>query len=110
MYSSTASGTDPGSKNEADSGLFLGIFFTIMTIIAAGAVCCLYQRIVVAIVLIKEGSKAVASSYSTVFFPIIPLIFQIGIFAMFASVAVNIQFIGSRDDTGIQAALHVRTH
>lgn len=52
--------------------------------------------------------RAVASAYSTVFFPIAPLFFEIGILAMFASVAANIQFYGSLDDDGTQIALHVR--
>lgn len=51
--------------------------------------------------------RAVASAYSTVFFPIVPLFFEIGIFAMWASVSMNIQFYSSRDNDGTQAGLHV---
>jgi len=91
-------------KEGKGDNLFLGIFFTILSIVAAVIVYFFRAKIVVAIALIKEGSQAVASSYSTVFFPIIPLIFQIGIFGMFASVAVNIQFFSS---TEIQTALQL---
>jgi len=91
----------------ATNGLITGVMFIILTLVMVLCVYLARHKIAVAIALIKEGSKAVASSYSTVFFPIVPMIFQIGIFAIFASVLVNIQFIGSHDDDGIRAALHL---
>ncbi|XP_031637217.1 CTL-like protein 2 [Contarinia nasturtii] len=76
--------------------------------IAIGIIVTVYVqrvKIAVSIALIKEGSKAVASSYTTLFLPIIPLIFQIVNFTLFIKVCANIQYIGTRDQQIIRGAL-----
>lgn len=47
----------PYSEDEATSGLIWGIICAILTIITAAGVYCFRKNIVVAIALIKEGSK-----------------------------------------------------
>lgn len=49
--------TGGNSQNESQSGLIWGICFAVLTIIFAVGVYCFRQKIVVAIALIKEGSK-----------------------------------------------------
>ncbi|XP_022906177.2 choline transporter-like 2 isoform X1 [Onthophagus taurus] len=66
--------------------VILGLLFLIVVF--------LRKRIVLAIALIQEGSKAVSSTTSALFFPIIPWILQFGVICYTIAVAVYISTVG----------------
>ncbi|XP_076274430.1 choline transporter-like 2 isoform X2 [Rhynchophorus ferrugineus] len=69
------------SKTKRDIFLVLIIAVAIVLAIILLVLIFLRKRIVMAIALVKEGSKAVGSVTSVLFFPIVPWIFQFGIIA-----------------------------
>ncbi|XP_075226187.1 choline transporter-like 2 [Lycorma delicatula] len=72
----------------------LSIFSAVLFIIAVLVLIFLRQRISIAITLIKEGSKAVSSVLSALFFPVFPWVFQMAVVFYFIVVAVNLASIG----------------
>ncbi|XP_061511125.1 choline transporter-like 2 isoform X4 [Anopheles gambiae] len=56
--------------------LWILIALSVILIVLLLVVLVLRKRIVIAIALLKEGSKAVSASFSTVFFPLVPWILQ----------------------------------
>ena len=66
------------------AGIILSIVFIVLFLI----ILVLRKRINLAIALIKEASRAVGSMISTLFFPIIPWILQLFVFAWFVAVAL----------------------
>ncbi|KRT83761.1 hypothetical protein AMK59_3922 [Oryctes borbonicus] len=79
------------------SGTWLGLLiaFSIILGILLIVVIFLRKRIVLAIALIKEGSKAVSSCTSALFFPILPWILQLGVIAYVIAVAIYLSTVGS---------------
>ncbi|XP_031621566.1 CTL-like protein 2 isoform X4 [Contarinia nasturtii] len=75
--------------------LTLGIVAAIVLIIILLVVLVLRKRILIAIALVKEGSKVVSSIYSTVFFPIFPWILQIIVTAFAVAVGLYLSSIGT---------------
>lgn len=100
-----------------DTWLYLGIAAAVVLVIILLLVLVLRKRIVIAIALVKEGSKyvkckyllmnnefmvnfflsfrVVSSIYSTVFFPIFPWIFQIAVTAFAVAVGLYLASIGT---------------
>ena len=68
--------------------LAAGIFLTIVFVVLFLIILVLRKRINLAIALIKEASRAVGSMISTLFFPVIPWILQLFVFAWFVAVAL----------------------
>ncbi|XP_055298745.1 choline transporter-like 2 isoform X4 [Sitodiplosis mosellana] len=75
--------------------LVFGIVAAVLLLIILLVVLVLRKRIVIAIALVKEGSKVVSSIYSTVFFPIFPWIFQIAVTAFAIAVGLYLASIGT---------------
>ncbi|XP_066258139.1 choline transporter-like 2 isoform X2 [Euwallacea similis] len=69
------------SKQKRDLLLATFIIVVLILVIVLLVLLFLRKRIVLAIALIKEGSKAVSSVTSVLFFPIIPWIMQLGVVA-----------------------------
>ena len=57
----------------------------------------LRQRIIIAIGLIEEGSKAVGTMFSSLFFPIIPWLFQVVVIGWFLLVSLYLSSWGSQE-------------
>lgn len=74
---------DPTDSYKTRKNIFLAIFIIVVVILAIVLLVLIFlrKRIVLAIALIKEGSRAVSSVTSVLFFPIIPWILQIGVVA-----------------------------
>lgn len=100
---------------DKNTWLYLGIAAAVVLVIILLVVLVLRKRIVIAIALVKEGSKyvnwtifqrikliydnfssfrVVSSIYSTVFFPILPWIFQIAVTAFAVAVGLYLASIG----------------
>ncbi|KAK9719051.1 Plasma-membrane choline transporter [Popillia japonica] len=79
------------------SGTWMGLLiaFSILLAILLLVVIFLRKRIVLAIALIKEGSKAVGATTAALFFPVIPWILQLGVIAYVLAVAVYISTVGN---------------
>ncbi|XP_052862556.1 choline transporter-like 2 isoform X1 [Anopheles cruzii] len=75
--------------------LWILIVTSIVLVVLLLVVLVLRKRIVIAIALIKEGSKAVSASFSTVFFPIIPWILQAGVIVFSVVVLLFLASIGN---------------
>lgn len=75
--------------------LYLSIFLAIFDVILLLVLIVLRKRISIAVALIKEGSKAVSSVKSTVFFPILSWIMYIGLVAFVAAVGLYLGSIGT---------------
>lgn len=71
-----------------DTWLGIGIFLTILLVILLLIVLVLRKRIQIAIAMIKESSKAVSAIKTSLFFPIIPWLLQLALFAWFLGVNV----------------------
>ncbi|KAI4460117.1 choline transporter-like (slc family 44) [Holotrichia oblita] len=78
------------------SGTWMGLLiaFSILLAILLLVVIFLRKRIVLAIALIKEGSKAVGATTAALFFPIVPWILQLGVIAYVLAVAIYISTVG----------------
>ncbi|XP_050091219.1 choline transporter-like 2 isoform X1 [Anopheles aquasalis] len=74
--------------------LWILIVLSIVLVVLLLVVLVLRKRIVIAIALIKEGSKAVSASFSTVFFPIVPWILQAGVIVFSVVVLLFLASIG----------------
>ncbi|KAI4460146.1 choline transporter-like (slc family 44) [Holotrichia oblita] len=79
------------------SGTWMGLLiaFSILLAILLLVVIFLRKRIVLAIALIKEGSKAVGATTAALFFPIVPWILQLGVIAYVLAVAIYISTVGN---------------
>ncbi|XP_058055526.1 choline transporter-like 2 isoform X3 [Anopheles bellator] len=75
--------------------LWILIVTSIVLVVLLLVVLVLRKRIVIAIALIKEGSKAVSASFSTVFFPIVPWILQAGVIVFSVVVLLFLASIGN---------------
>ncbi|XP_044258638.1 choline transporter-like 2 isoform X2 [Tribolium madens] len=77
-----------------DTWLVLLIICSIVLAIVLLMMIFLRKRIILAIALVKEGSKAVSSVTSVLFFPIFPWILQIGVIAFAICVALYLATTG----------------
>lgn len=77
--------------------LFLGIVSAVILLILLLTLIFLRSRIVIAIALIKEASKAVALMPSALFFPLLPYLLHLLLFAFWGSVAVYLASSGTAD-------------
>ncbi|XP_015753847.1 PREDICTED: choline transporter-like protein 2 [Acropora digitifera] len=75
-------------KNSKETWLVLGIFLAILFVILFLIVLVLRKRIVLAVKVIKEASKAVGEIKTSLFFPIVTWLLQLLLFAWFLAVAV----------------------
>lgn len=71
-----------------ETWLALGILLSILFVILFLIVLILRKRILIATQMIKEASKAVAAIKTSLFFPFIPWLLQLSLFAWFLAVAV----------------------
>lgn len=93
----------PNDSDKQNDEIVAGVVFLVLGLIYSVMVCFLRHKIIVAIALIKEGSKAVGSIYSTVFFPILPLIFQLTFMIKGVCIALSLPTFVGQD----AVALHV---
>lgn len=77
--------------------LVLGIVSIVILIVLLLLLIFLRKRIVIAIALIKEASRAVALMPSALFFPILPYLLHLLLFAFWGSVAVYLASSGTAD-------------
>lgn len=80
-----------------ETWLGLGIVLTVLLVILLLIVLVLRKRIQIAIGMIKEASKAVAAVKTALFFPIIPWLLQLALFAWFLAVAVYLVTNGTAE-------------
>jgi len=73
--------------------IILGIFFLVILCIFIF----LRERILIAIALIEQGSKAVGQMFSSLFFPIIPFLFQLVVAGWFLIVAMYLASSGESE-------------
>ncbi|KAL1505597.1 hypothetical protein ABEB36_005126 [Hypothenemus hampei] len=87
---------DSLTRSKTNRDIFLAIFIivVIVLVIVLLILLVLRKRIALAIALIKEGSKAVSSVTSVLFFPIFPWILQIGVVAYAICVGVYLATTG----------------
>ncbi|KAF7996186.1 hypothetical protein HCN44_001818 [Aphidius gifuensis] len=69
---------------------FIGVMIILLT-------CCLWNRIYLACQLIKEASKAVISTLTTLFFPILPWVLQFSVIAYFITAGLYLISIGEKN-------------
>ncbi|XP_035919880.1 CTL-like protein 2 isoform X4 [Anopheles stephensi] len=74
--------------------LWILIVLSVMLVVLLLVVLVLRKRIVIAIALVKEGSKAVTASYSTVFFPLVPWVLQAAVIVFSVLVLLFLASIG----------------
>ncbi|XP_050071888.1 choline transporter-like 2 [Anopheles maculipalpis] len=74
--------------------LWILIVLSVILIVLLLVVLVLRKRIVIAIALVKEGSKAVSASYSTVFFPLVPWVLQAAVIVFALLVLLFLASIG----------------
>lgn len=77
--------------------LFLGIVSAVILLILLILLIFLRKRIVIAIALIKEASRAVALMPSALFFPLLPYLLHLLLFTFWGSVAVYLASSGKAD-------------
>ncbi|XP_050024486.1 choline transporter-like protein 4 isoform X1 [Dermacentor andersoni] len=77
--------------------LVLGIVSVVILVVLLLLLIFLRKRIVIAIALIKEASRAVALMPSALFFPILPYLLHLLLFAFWGSVAVYLASSGTAD-------------
>ncbi|XP_074034090.1 choline transporter-like 2 isoform X2 [Leptinotarsa decemlineata] len=77
-----------------DLWLALVVILSIALLVILLMLIFLRKRIILAIALIKEGSKAVSSVTASLFFPILPWVLQVGVIAYSIAVAVYLASIG----------------
>ncbi|KAJ6641805.1 Choline transporter-like 2 [Pseudolycoriella hygida] len=82
-----------------ETWLVLSIISGVALLIIALIVIFLRKRIVIAIGLVKEGSKAVSSTLTTIFFPIFPWIFQILVIVFAVAVGLHLASVGTQVHT-----------
>ncbi|KAG5894973.1 hypothetical protein JTB14_009705 [Gonioctena quinquepunctata] len=87
-------GDRPEVKTSRDLWLAGLIILSTILVIILLMLIFLRKRIVLAIALIEEGSKAVSSVTASLFFPIIPWILQVGIIVYFVAVAIYLSSTG----------------
>ncbi|XP_071948312.1 choline transporter-like protein 2 [Antedon mediterranea] len=74
-------------------GIALAVIFALLLLITI----CLCKQIRIAVNLIEEASKAVASIISTLFFPVVPFILQVILFFVWGSIALFLASSGVQD-------------
>ncbi|XP_055621854.1 choline transporter-like 2 isoform X2 [Toxorhynchites rutilus septentrionalis] len=74
--------------------LWILVILSIILVVLLLVVLVLRKRIVIAIALVKEGSKAVSAIFSTVFFPIIPWVLHILVIVFAVAVGLYLASIG----------------
>lgn len=74
--------------------LVLGIILSILLIISILVFLALLKRLRIALAILKEASKAVGYNFFSLFWPFIPFLLQIGIFAYWAAVAICLSTAG----------------
>ncbi|XP_038109357.1 choline transporter-like 2 isoform X3 [Culex quinquefasciatus] len=74
--------------------LWILVILSIVLVVLLLVVLVLRKRIVIAIALVKEGSKAVSAIFSTVFFPIIPWLLHIAVIVFSIVVGLYLASIG----------------
>ncbi|KAL8625996.1 hypothetical protein ACOMHN_012588 [Nucella lapillus] len=74
--------------------LAMGIILAIILLILLLILLFLYQRIRIAIQLIKEGSRAIGNMMFTLVWPVFPFLFQLVVVALWLSIAVYLASIG----------------
>ncbi|KAG4077520.1 hypothetical protein HA402_002947 [Bradysia odoriphaga] len=82
-----------------ETWLVLSIISGVVLLIIFLIVIFLRKRIVIAIALVKEGSKAVSSTLTTIFFPIFPWVFQLLIIAFAVTVGLYLASVGTQVHT-----------
>uniref|UniRef100_A0A336LLH3 Choline transporter-like protein n=1 Tax=Culicoides sonorensis TaxID=179676 RepID=A0A336LLH3_CULSO len=78
-----------------ETWLYLLIGLSILLVIIVLTIIILRKRIVIAVALVKEGSKAVSSITSTVFFPIFPWLLQVCVIGFAIIVGCHLASIGT---------------
>ncbi|KAK0065696.1 choline transporter-like protein 2 [Biomphalaria pfeifferi] len=81
--------------------LFLagGIIFGVIFVIVFFIMLFLCQRIRIAVALIGHGSRAVGSMWSTLFWPLVPFVLQLGVVALWGCIATFLLTIGRAPQT-----------
>ncbi|CAF3470200.1 unnamed protein product [Rotaria sp. Silwood1] len=74
--------------------LIIGILSGILLLIAALIVLVLFKRLQIALTILQEASKAVAYNFFSLFWPFIPLILHIGIFAYWVAITMYLATAG----------------
>jgi choline transporter-like protein 2/4/5 len=74
--------------------LIIAILSTILLLISILILIAIFKRLRIALAILKEASKAVGYNFFSVFWPFIPFLLQIGIFAYWAVVAVYLSTAG----------------
>ncbi|XP_029636675.1 choline transporter-like protein 2 isoform X3 [Octopus sinensis] len=82
------------------TSIITGVIFAIFLLI----LLVLFSRIRIAIALIKEGSRAVGSIMSTLLWPIIPFILQIGVIFLWLSVAVHLYAVNRSSNLKVNSS------
>ncbi|XP_037044636.1 choline transporter-like 2 isoform X2 [Bradysia coprophila] len=82
-----------------ETWLVLSIISGVVLLIIFLIVIFLRKRIVIAIALVKEGSKAVSSTLTTIFFPIFPWVFQLLVIAFAVTVGLYLASVGTQVHT-----------
>jgi len=80
----------------SETWLYFLIGLSIVTVVIVLVLILLRKRIVIAIALIKEGSKAVSAITSTYFFPIFPWIMQVAVIGIAIVVGLHLASIGEQ--------------
>jgi len=83
--------------NQRDTWLAFTIILGIIFLIIVLLFIFLRQRILIAIALIEQGSKAVGQMFSSLFFPIIPFILQLVVVGWFLVVALYLSSWGEQE-------------
>jgi len=83
-------------KDRKETWLVLGCICALVLLVLILLLLALRKRISLAIQLIKEGSRAITSMLSTLFFPIIPWIMQLVLFAWFCAVLAFLATSGEK--------------
>ncbi|XP_063707419.1 choline transporter-like 2 isoform X2 [Culicoides brevitarsis] len=78
-----------------ETWLYMLIALAVLLIVIVLAIIILRKRIVIAVALVKEGSKAVSSITSTVFFPIFPWLFQVAVIGFAVLCGLYLASIGT---------------
>uniref|UniRef100_A0A0B7B198 Choline transporter-like protein n=1 Tax=Arion vulgaris TaxID=1028688 RepID=A0A0B7B198_9EUPU len=80
--------------------LFLaaGIIFGVIMAIVLLILLFLCHRIIIAVAIIKQASRAVGAMWSTLLWPLIPFILQIGVIALWATIATYLASVGRAED------------
>jgi len=74
--------------------LIIAIISTIILVISLLILLVLFKRLRIALAILKEASKAVGYNFFSLFWPFIPFLLQIGIFAYWAVVSVYLATAG----------------